>query len=70
VVIVLAMLAPKGTSVLRSTYATHRVYEDLAERLNERGVHHALPRHLTFVRRPGTAASTAPPGMPRDHPRG
>jgi UDP-N-acetylglucosamine 1-carboxyvinyltransferase len=42
VVILLAMPAPKGTSVLRSTYVIHRVYEDLAERLNERGVHHAF----------------------------
>ena len=34
VVILLAMLAAKGTSVLRSTYVIHRGYEDLAERLN------------------------------------
>ena len=34
VVILLAMLACKGTSVLRSTYVIHRGYEDLAERLN------------------------------------
>jgi len=34
VVILLAMLASKGTSVLRSTYVIHRGYEDLAERLN------------------------------------
>lgn len=34
VVILLAMLASKGTSVLRSTYAIHRGYEGLAERLN------------------------------------
>jgi UDP-N-acetylglucosamine 1-carboxyvinyltransferase len=37
VVILLAMLASKGTSVLRSTYVIHRGYEDLAERLNELG---------------------------------
>jgi len=37
VVILLAMLAAKGTSVLRSTYVIHRGYEDLAERLNELG---------------------------------
>ena len=37
VVILLAMLASKGTSVLRSTYVIARGYEDLAERLNERG---------------------------------
>ena len=34
VVILLGMLASKGTSVLRSTYVIHRGYEDLAERLN------------------------------------
>ena len=34
VCILLAMLAAKGTSVLRSTYVIHRGYEDLAERLN------------------------------------
>jgi UDP-N-acetylglucosamine 1-carboxyvinyltransferase len=37
VVILLAMLASKGTSVLRGTYVIHRGYEDLAERLNELG---------------------------------
>lgn len=37
VVILLAMLASKGTSVLRSTYVIHRGYEDLAERLNQLG---------------------------------
>jgi len=37
VVVLLAMLACKGTSVLRSTYVIHRGYEDLAERLNELG---------------------------------
>ncbi|RYP87098.1 UDP-N-acetylglucosamine 1-carboxyvinyltransferase [Nocardioides guangzhouensis] len=37
VVILLAMMASKGTSVLRSTYVIHRGYEDLAERLNELG---------------------------------
>ena len=37
VVILLAMLAARGTSVLRSTYVIHRGYEDLAERLNELG---------------------------------
>ena len=35
VVVLLAMLASKGTSVLRSTYVIHRGYEDLADRLNE-----------------------------------
>jgi UDP-N-acetylglucosamine 1-carboxyvinyltransferase len=37
VVILLAMLASRGTSVLRSTYVIHRGYEGLAERLNELG---------------------------------
>ena len=37
VVILLAMLASKGTSVLRSVYVIHRGYEDLAERLNQLG---------------------------------
>jgi UDP-N-acetylglucosamine 1-carboxyvinyltransferase len=37
VVILLAMLASKGTSVLRSTYVIHRGYEGLADRLNEIG---------------------------------
>ncbi|MEO9323894.1 UDP-N-acetylglucosamine 1-carboxyvinyltransferase [Nocardioides sp. C4-1] len=37
VVVLLGMLASKGTSVLRSTYVIHRGYEDLAERLNELG---------------------------------
>jgi UDP-N-acetylglucosamine 1-carboxyvinyltransferase len=34
VVVLLAMLASRGTSVLRGTYVIHRGYEDLAERLN------------------------------------
>jgi UDP-N-acetylglucosamine 1-carboxyvinyltransferase len=37
VVILLAMLAARGTSVLRSVYVIHRGYEDLAERLNSLG---------------------------------
>jgi UDP-N-acetylglucosamine 1-carboxyvinyltransferase len=37
VVILLAMLACRGTSVLRSVYVINRGYEDLAERLNELG---------------------------------
>jgi UDP-N-acetylglucosamine 1-carboxyvinyltransferase len=37
VVVLLAMLASKGTSVLRSVYVIHRGYEDLAERLNDLG---------------------------------
>ncbi len=37
VVTLLAMLAAKGTSVLRSVYVINRGYEDLAERLNSLG---------------------------------
>jgi len=37
VVILLAMLASKGTSVLRSVYVIDRGYEDLASRLNDLG---------------------------------
>ena len=37
VVILLAMLAAKGTSVLRNVYVINRGYEDLAERLNPLG---------------------------------
>jgi UDP-N-acetylglucosamine 1-carboxyvinyltransferase len=37
VVLLLAMLAAKGTSVLRSVYVINRGYEDLADRLNALG---------------------------------
>jgi UDP-N-acetylglucosamine 1-carboxyvinyltransferase len=37
VVILLAMLASRGTSVLRSVYVINRGYEDLATRLNDLG---------------------------------
>ncbi|MPZ53609.1 MAG: UDP-N-acetylglucosamine 1-carboxyvinyltransferase [Acidimicrobiia bacterium] len=37
VVVLLAMLAAEGTSVLRSVYVIQRGYEDLAERLNSLG---------------------------------
>ncbi len=37
VVVLLAMLAAKGTSVLRNVYVINRGYEDLAERLNDLG---------------------------------
>ena len=37
VVILLGMLASRGTSVLRSVYVINRGYEDLAERLNQLG---------------------------------
>ena len=50
VVILLAMLASKGTSVLRSVYVINRGYEDLATRLNALGAQHRdLPRHLTAL---------------------
>jgi UDP-N-acetylglucosamine 1-carboxyvinyltransferase len=37
VVLLLAMLAAKGTSVMRSVYVINRGYEDLADRLNGLG---------------------------------
>ena len=37
VVILLAMLAAPGESVLRNVYVIHRGYEDLAARLNNLG---------------------------------
>jgi UDP-N-acetylglucosamine 1-carboxyvinyltransferase len=37
VVLLLAMLAARGTSVLRNVYVINRGYEDLAERLNALG---------------------------------
>jgi UDP-N-acetylglucosamine 1-carboxyvinyltransferase len=37
VVLLLAMLAAKGTSVLRNVYVVNRGYEDLAHRLNDMG---------------------------------
>jgi len=37
VVLLLAMLAAKGTSVMRSVYVINRGYEDLADRLNALG---------------------------------
>ncbi|MGI8994409.1 MAG: UDP-N-acetylglucosamine 1-carboxyvinyltransferase, partial [Nocardioidaceae bacterium] len=36
-VVLLAMMAAKGTSVLRNVYVINRGYEDLAERLNALG---------------------------------
>jgi cell division protein FtsB len=35
--ILLAMLAAKGTSILRNIYSINRGYEDLANRLNKLG---------------------------------
>ena len=37
VVVLLAMLAAPGTSVLRNVYVINRGYEDLADRLNNLG---------------------------------
>ena len=37
VVVLLAMLAAKGTSVLRNVYVINRGYEQLADRLNQLG---------------------------------
>ncbi|MGW2223239.1 UDP-N-acetylglucosamine 1-carboxyvinyltransferase, partial [Nonomuraea sp. NPDC001684] len=37
VVVLLAMMAAEGTSVLRNVYVINRGYEDLAERLNALG---------------------------------
>lgn len=39
VIIMLAMLAAEGTSILRNVYNINRGYEDLAERLNAIGAH-------------------------------
>ena len=39
VVILLAMMAAKGTSILRNVYVINRGYQDLAERLNALGAH-------------------------------
>ena len=39
VIIMLAMLAADGTSILRNVYNINRGYEDLAERLNSIGTH-------------------------------
>ena len=53
VVILLAMLAAPGTSVLRNVYVINRGYEELAERLNApRRDDRDLPRHL--IRTPRT----------------
>ena len=36
-IILIGMLAAKGTSILRNVYSINRGYEDLANRLNELG---------------------------------
>jgi len=46
VVILLAMLAAPGTSVLRDVYSINRGYEDLAERLNSLGARITVQRDL------------------------
>ncbi len=48
VVVLLAMMAAEGTSVLRNVYVINRGYEDLAERLNSVGAQiEIVPRHLS-----------------------
>lgn len=47
VVILLAMLAAPGTSVLRNVYSINRGYEDLANRLNTLGAQIAVIRDIT-----------------------
>lgn len=47
VVILLAMLAAPGTSVLRNIYSINRGYEDLAERLNSLGAKITVMRDIT-----------------------
>ena len=63
VVILLAMLAAPGTSVLRNVYVINRGYEDLAERLNALGGHDRdLPRHLSVARGHGLPSGPDRPG--------
>src|SRR5699024_8602475 len=65
VVTLLAMLAAKGTSVLRNVYVINRGYEDLAERLNKLGARIETFRDIwaghrrPFTRRPLPAAGDA-----------
>ncbi len=47
VVILLAMLAAPGVSMLRNVYSINRGYEDLAERLNSLGAHITVLRDIT-----------------------
>lgn len=46
ILILLAMLAAPGTSVLRNVYSINRGYEDFAERLNSLGAHITLMHEL------------------------
>ena len=70
VVILLAMLAAKGTSVLRSTYVIHRGYEDLAERLNQLGANIETFRDIwNRPKQPqGDPTNQAPSGDPGPPP--
>ena len=47
VVILLAMLAAPGVSMLRNVYSINRGYEDLAERLNSLGARISVLRDIT-----------------------
>ena len=59
VVVLLAMMAAQGTSVLRNVYVINRGYEDLAERLNALGAtDRDLPRHLSNEAQPVGARRT------------
>ncbi|MEK7077367.1 MAG: UDP-N-acetylglucosamine 1-carboxyvinyltransferase, partial [Patescibacteria group bacterium] len=46
VIILIAMLAAKGTSILRNVYSINRGYEDLAHRLNKLGARIRMLREL------------------------
>lgn len=46
VLILIGMLAAKGTSILRNIYTINRGYEDLAERLNSLGAHISVEHSL------------------------
>ena len=60
VVVLLAMLAAKGTSLLRNVYVIDRGYEQLADRLNLLGASiHTVPRRLTDRRRTGRPAASS-----------
>lgn len=46
VIVLIAMLAAPGTSILRNTYSIARGYEDFAERLNSLGAHITVIRSI------------------------
>ncbi len=46
VIILIAMLAAEGTSILRNVYSINRGYEDLAERLNQLGAQVSILRDI------------------------